>query len=143
MLVTFHKLVEKRLSTWEAVRGRRTRIPGTTMGLGRGDLPHDLAQMIVEALLGIEHGFWGCVAQGATFKSLGRKRTRPGRAIIAANREKLAEAELATSVHLSRWRRGESTPASAALDRFDKAWHGLEDGGHLIFRWPSLELIES
>lgn len=83
MLVTFHKLAEKRLSTWEAVRGRRTQIPATAMALGRGDLPHDLGQMIVEASLGIEHGFWGCVAQGASFKSLGRKRTRPGRARAA------------------------------------------------------------
>jgi len=59
VLVTFRKLVEERVTTWDAVRGERTRIPGTTMALGRGGLPHDLAQMIVEASVGIDRGFWG------------------------------------------------------------------------------------
>jgi hypothetical protein len=37
-----------------------------------------LAQFVVEASLGLEHGFWNLVANGATFKSLGRRPTRPG-----------------------------------------------------------------
>ena len=73
MRVTFHKLTEERLTTWEAVRGERTLVPGTSMALGRGGLPHDLVQMIVEGSVGIEHGFWGSVAAGATFESTGRK----------------------------------------------------------------------
>jgi len=47
--VTFYKLTEKRVSTWVAVRGKRSRIPGSTMALGRGDMPHDLLQLVVEA----------------------------------------------------------------------------------------------
>jgi hypothetical protein len=38
------------------------------MGYGR-DLPHDLAQYVIEAATGYEQGFWGLVAMGATFKS--------------------------------------------------------------------------
>ena len=63
------------------------------MALGRGGLPHDLIQMIVEGSVGIERGFWGSVAAGATFKSTGRKRTKPGRAVIVSNRDAVAQAE--------------------------------------------------
>ena len=41
MTVTFYKQTEKRLSYWEAVRGKRTRVPGSAMALGRGGMPHD------------------------------------------------------------------------------------------------------
>src|SRR4029453_14582884 len=44
------------------------------------DLPHDLAQFVVEATLSLEEGFWNLVANGATFKSIGCRRTKPGRA---------------------------------------------------------------
>ena len=45
---------------------------------GHTDLPHDLTHFVVEAGLGLEHGFWNLVANGATFRSLGRRATRPG-----------------------------------------------------------------
>ena len=93
MRVTFFKLVEDRCSYWETVRGRRSRAPGTPMALGRGGMPHDLLQMLVEGTVGIDDGFWGSVAAGATFKSTGRKRTRPGRAVIAQNRFGIDRAE--------------------------------------------------
>ncbi len=140
MRVTFWKLIEQRRSTWEAVRGKRTRIPGTSMALGRGDLPHDLSQMVVEGALGLEHGFWGCVAAGATFKSLGRKRTRPGMAIIAAHREQLAAAEQAAGEHIRRWESNQATPAAKKLTEVDAAWRSLGDGEHLTIDWPTLEL---
>ena len=73
MRVTFHKLTEERLTTLGG--GPRRADPGSwdVDGPGRGGLPHDLVQMIVEGSVGIEHGFWGSVAAGATFESTGRK----------------------------------------------------------------------
>jgi hypothetical protein len=138
--VTFWKLVEKRVSTWEAIRGKNTRVPGATMALGRGDLPHDLLQLIVEATVGINDGFWACVAQGATFRSTGRKRTRPGRAIIAAHRQGLAEAERVVGAHVYAKKSAQPTPAREALDRFDALWRSLDDGDSLRVEWPTLRL---
>jgi hypothetical protein len=143
MLVTFWKLVERRVSTWTAVRGKRTRIPGATMALGRGDLPHDLIHLIVEAATGLEHGFWGCLTQGATFKGLGRKRTKPGRAIINRHRDELKASETLVFEHYGRWRAGKPTPAGAALARLDAGWRALADGGHMTVVWPTLALQES
>ena len=53
------------------------------------DLPHDLAQFVLEAGLDLDHGFWNLVANGATFQSLGRRPTKPGRQLIAAYRAEL------------------------------------------------------
>ena len=55
----FCELLTQRLSYWEALRGKRTKVPGSRMALGRGDMPHDLKQLIVEATTGLENGFWG------------------------------------------------------------------------------------
>jgi hypothetical protein len=139
--VIFRKMTEQRCSTWDAIRGKRTRVPGATMALGRGDLPHDLTQMVVEATLGVTDGFWGCVAQGATFRSTGRKRTRPGRAVIAAHRRELIEAEQIVGAHVRAWQAGRPTPAGDALDRFDRLWRALGDGGSLGVQWPTLRII--
>jgi hypothetical protein len=139
--VTFYKLTEKRLTTWEAARGKRIRVPGSTMALGRGEMPHDLLQLIVEAEMGIVHGFWGCVASGATFRSTGRKRTRPGRAVIAAHRGELDQAEHIVGVHAERWRAGASTPCTAALDAFHALWEKLGDGDRLTVEWPTLAVL--
>jgi hypothetical protein len=38
------------------------------MASGR-TLPHDLSTFVVEGALGLRHGFWGCVADGATFSA--------------------------------------------------------------------------
>ena len=59
------------------------------------DLPHDLATFVIEQALGIERGFWGCVAAGATFRSLGRRRTAPGVEVIRRHRAQLDDAESA------------------------------------------------
>lgn len=116
--VTFYKLLEKRVSTWDAVRGKRTRIPGTTIALGRGGMPHDLTRLIVEASIGLHHGFWGSVASGATFRSTGRKRTRPGRAVIAENRRSSTRLSIWSAIILRRWASGAPTPCRQALDEF-------------------------
>ena len=80
-----------------------------------GDVPHDLSTFVIEAALEIEFGFWSCVAEGATFRSLGRKRTEPGRAIIRRHRDELDEAERRVNEVYFAWRRGDATPASEAL----------------------------
>lgn len=71
MQVMFYKVDNGRLCAWTAMPLKRKRFQGTTMASGR-DLPHDLAQFIVEATLGLQHGFWGLLANEATFKSVGR-----------------------------------------------------------------------
>src|SRR5215468_11180684 len=78
MQVVFYKVDNGRLCAWVATPPKGKRFQGTTMASGR-DLPHDLAQCVVEATLGLQHGFWGLLANGATFKSVvGRRRTQPG-----------------------------------------------------------------
>ena len=139
--VTFRKLVEKRVSTWEATRGARTRVPGTAMALGRGGLPHDLVQMVVEGTLQIDDGFWGSVAAGATFRSTGRKRTRPGRAVIAANRQGIAAAEAVVARHYASWQKGEPTPTTTLFDEVARLWAELGDGGELTMEWPRVRVV--
>ncbi len=139
--VTFRKLVEDRVSTWDAVRAKRIHIPGATMALGRGGLPHDLVQMIVEASLGVDRGFWGSVAAGATFKSTGRKRTRPGRAVISFNRQTIAEAEGIVAEHLFRWQHDIATPTAPNFDELSRRWDRLTDGEGLTVEWPTLRVL--
>ena len=68
--------------------------------------PHDLATFVIEESLGFEHGFWGCVADGATFKSLGRKRTERGRAVIKRHLVELQRAEAQVNEIYFAWRQG-------------------------------------
>src|SRR5580704_8743030 len=105
MRVEFVKLDDKgrRACRWEAMRSKRRRVPGTTMAVGT-DLPHDLAQYVIEASTGYATGFWGLLDKGATFKSTGRRRTKPGRAVIAEHRSDLAESEQLAGLHLHRWK---------------------------------------
>jgi hypothetical protein len=141
VIVTFRRHEEQRVSSWMARRGKRTIIPGSTMALGRGDAPHDLLQFAVEAAVGLEYGFWGCVAKGATFRSLGRKRTRPGRAVIAEHRAEVDAAEGVAGFHVAAWKKGEPTPAAEALTRLSAAWDALEDGEPLTVEWPSSKIL--
>ena len=141
MRVTFFKLVEVRCSYWEAVRGTRTRVPGTTMALGRGEMPHDLFQLLVEGTLHVDDGFWASIAAGATFKSTGRKRTKPGRDVIARNRAGLDRAEHVAGEHVRHWARGEPTPCADVLDAYSGRWAELGDREGLALDWPSLTFL--
>jgi hypothetical protein len=123
-------------SAWEATRGKRTRVPGTIMAAGKG-IPHDLAQYIIEAATGYPNGFWGLIAKGATFKSTGRRRTKPGRAVIADHRAELAGAEKLAGMHLALWKAGDASPVSDALSRALEQWKELSAGDRLAFDWPS------
>lgn len=137
MEVFFFKHDEaKRICGWEAVRGRRVQVPGTLMGYG-ADLPHDLAQYVVEAATGYDHGFWGLVARGATFRSVGRRRTKPGRALVAAHRAELGRSEDLANTHLASWRAGETNTVTAALEDALGKWQLLTSRDRLVFEWPT------
>jgi hypothetical protein len=136
--VEFYKLEShgRPLAAWNATRGKRTKIPGTIMARGKG-IPHDLAQYVIEAATGYRGGFWELVSKGATFKSTGRRRTKPGRAVIAQHRDELAGAERLAGEHLQRWRAGERSDVTEALTRVLEQWNGLSSSEYLRFEWPS------
>jgi hypothetical protein len=106
------------------------------MAGGKG-IPHDLAQYVIEAATGYRNGFWELVSKGATFKSTGRRRTKPGRAMIADHRAELAGAEQVAGLHLQRWKAGDVSPVSEALSRALDQWNDLKAGQRLAFDWPS------
>ena len=127
---------DKRIVGWEAKLGKGQRVPGTLMGGARPDvLPHDLVQYVVEAATHYEHGFWGLVAKGATFRSTGRRRTTPGREVIARHRPELQASEHLANV--AAWRVGTRTSVTDALDSVARQWAVLSIGERLVFEWPS------
>src|SRR6187402_1543853 len=113
MVVTFRR--QGRGCSWTALRPPRTTVPGPTMAAG-GDLPHDLYTFVIEDSLNIQYGFWGCVAAGATFKTLGRKRTPQGKAIIARHLDDLDVAETRVNEIYFAWRAGQPTSLDDQLD---------------------------
>ena len=89
MRVDFYKLGGGRLCGWVATPPKRRSFQGTTMASGR-DIPHDLGQFVVELALDLHEGFWGLLANGATFKSVpGHRLTKPGRQLVRAHCEAL------------------------------------------------------
>jgi hypothetical protein len=136
MRVMFSTDETRRTCRWDALVGTRTRVPGTVMGPSKS-IPHDLAQYVIEAATNYERGFWGSIAKGATFKSTGRKRTKPGRAVIAANRKEIIDSEHVAGRHLASWYAGEHTRVTAALNAALKQWRRLRTGERLVFQWPN------
>jgi hypothetical protein len=133
MIVTFRRV--GRTCAWEALRPPRTRVPGPSMAAG-ADLPHDLATFVIEQTLGIEHGFWGCLADGATFRTVGRRRTPQGKAVIDRHADQLARAERTVNrIHFG-WRADRPTPAGAELDAMLDRWRELDEGAGLQLEWP-------
>lgn len=98
-------------------------------------MPHDLATFVIERELGIEHGFWGCVAEGATFRTLGRKRTERGLDVIRRRKPELDEAEARVNEIYFAWRQGSPTPVDDALERTLVEWRSLPEGGELVREW--------
>lgn len=134
MTVTFRR--EGRCCVWTALRPPRTRVPGPAMAAG-GDLPHDLATFVIEDALDIEFGFWGCVAAGATFRSLRRRRTPQGSAVIAAHADDLDAAERRVNEVYVAWRRGDPTPCGPDLDEMLSRWKPLSTGEELVVEWAT------
>lgn len=100
-----------------------------------GDLPHDLYHFVIEDALDLEFGFWGCVAHGATFTTLGRKCTPQGKAVIAEHRDELDEAETQVNRIYFAWRAGRPTELDGELDAMLERWRALSDGDELIVDW--------
>jgi hypothetical protein len=140
--VTFSRSSDGRLCSWRAEVHERRRFQGSTMAArsSHADLPHDLAQFVVEATLGLEEGFWNLVANGATFKSLGRRQTKPGRRLVVAHRAELNKAERVVNAHVRAWRDGDPTPLGPALDAMVARWRALGAGEELVVEWPTRRL---
>ena len=134
MEVRFAKTNAGRTCSWTALRPPRTKVPGPSMAAG-GDLPHDLYTLVIEQALGIQHGFWGCVAEGATFKTLGRKRTPQGKAVIGRHLDELDEAERRVNEIYFGWKQGEPTEVDAELDGMLERWRRLGEGEELVLTW--------
>lgn len=132
MAVTFRK--RGRACSWTAVRPPRKIVPGPTMAAG-GDLPHDLYTFVIESALGLEFGFWGCVAAGATFKTLGRKPTPQGRAVIARHIDDLNAAEARVNEIYFGWRSGTATPFDDELNTMLARWQALLDDEAITLEW--------
>jgi hypothetical protein len=124
-----------RCCAWEALRPPRTVVPGPTMAAG-ADLPHDLYTFVIEGALGLDHGFWGCVAAGATFKTLGRRRTPQGKAVIDRHLGDLDAAEARVNEVYFAWKAGTPTPLDAELDSMLARWRALGEGDELVLTWP-------
>jgi len=136
MLVEFYKIDEGRLCGWVATPPKRRSFEGTTMASGK-DIPHDLGQFVVEAALGLEEGFWGLLANGATFKSVpGRRLTKPGRQVVRSHFAALNAVEGVVNEHVTLWRRGADTPVKPALDAMYARWRALRVGERLTVEWP-------
>ncbi len=137
--MTFRKLALGQCY-WEAVRAKRARVPGSHMGgyVREGALPHDLAQFVVEAGLRLRYGFWGLVADGATFQSLGKRRTREGRAVIRAHRDELNAAEALVNAEIEVLEAGGPSAVKEEFDRIARQWAALPEGGTLELVWPTL-----
>jgi len=135
--VTFRKN-ELGQCDWEAVRARRTRVPGCCMGgrVREGHLPHDLAGFVIEGGLGLRHGFWGLIAEGATFNSMRKRRTREGRALIAAHRAELDAAEARVHGEAHVLESGGDSPLRVEWDAMVARWAALPVGGTLELTWP-------
>lgn len=68
MLVIFTKQ-EHRAYTVTVCRSDRVKLQ--FQGVGKKFLiPHDLSHLIIESMLGMRYGFWGCVANGALFPGM-------------------------------------------------------------------------
>jgi hypothetical protein len=104
------------------------------MAAGR-NLPHDLSTFVVEAELGLASGFWGCVAAGATFRSLPRRRTEEGRQVIRQHVADLDQAEAVVGAEVRAWDRGERPPTAPALDAMLARWRALSPGDGLVVDW--------
>ena len=135
MQIAFYKVDEGRLCAWTATCPKRRRFQGTTMASGR-NLPHDLAQFVVESTLGLLHGFWGLLANGATFESVPRRRTKPGR----QDHKALTATEHVVNSHVTAWRTGATTPAGSALDAMLARRRALPVGEELRAEWTTRRL---
>lgn len=144
LVVTFHKVPGRHPAAWwEAVRPTGGVVRGGHMPIGKGVIPHDLVHLAVEAQLGIDGGFWGLLARGATFRhGTAQRATRPGRALLRAGRDGLEAAEALGNEHHHAWIGGATTPVQPTFDHLAACWRATPDEGTLTVRWPTLEALD-
>lgn len=139
VIVVFRK--QKRdLCLWTAFPEKRRPISAVGGG-GFRCLPHDLGQLVVEKELGHRYGFWGCLADGATFRSVARgggpKRTPRGTQLIASHVVELDAAEHDAVAHTTAWREGRPTPLADALTAVHQAWLAVAEHDELTLDFPT------
>lgn len=99
------------------------------------DPPHDLVHFAVESALGLQWGFWGLLAAGATFDALaevgmhGRPPTGDD-SVIATHIDDVLLAE-----HLANGGFRDHPEAVAAVDEIHERWKALPVGGKLRLTW--------
>ena len=97
----------RKTSRWHEIAVQRA--DGVSLALRSPDRrfspPHDLVHLVVERALGLDGGFWGCVAKGAKFPGMqvtaGRQRPQAdarSKALIKENKAKLNETEVFVGV---------------------------------------------
>ncbi|MFF8837548.1 hypothetical protein [Streptomyces sp. NPDC015130] len=134
-----------------ARKGPDVRLPAQTVG---PTLPHDLVHAVVETALGIEDGFWGAMARGATFEGFelvfpGRHR-RSGLKVLRRGGDAVMAAELTVNWAYRVWRGLPTEGRGVGLAPLDEAalarttphldsaaarWAALPEGGELRWRW--------
>ena len=137
MRVEFWRDDEARVSGWDVYLPGRRPVRGGVMALGRGLTSHDLTQFVIEAATGYDHGFWGLISQGATFRTMHKVVTKPGRAVIVRHRRSLEDSEHLAGVHVGDWRSGLRTPVTLLLTRAAQQFQALGPADRLVFEWPS------
>lgn len=132
MEITFTKTGPR---AYEAVVSRDDgvvlRVPSPDRPAG---LPHDIAHYLVERELGLERGFWGCVAAGAVFDNIrvvsGRRRPHAAersKEMIKAARTQLATSELYALVLLGVAREGKEADWPGVVARLDEVWRPFRE----------------
>ncbi|MGW0122127.1 hypothetical protein [Streptomyces sp. NPDC003327] len=134
-----------------ARKGPDVRLPAQPVG---PTVPHDLVHAVVETALGIDDGFWGAMARGATFEGFelvtpGRHR-RSGMRVLRRGGDAVMAAELSVNWAYRAWRglptegRGVGRPPLDAealartippLDAAALRWAAVPEGGELLWRW--------
>jgi hypothetical protein len=128
-------------------------------------LPHDIAHLVVEDELGLEHGVWGVIAAGGLFPQCavvsGRRRPHAAeraRSLVKESATELTRAEIVVGAVCrlavagrdpddrliarltGRWRPDALTPAVVArlrarLQDAAERWRGVPVGGELVLVW--------
>ncbi|MGA5517126.1 hypothetical protein [Streptomyces pseudogriseolus] len=132
-------------------KGPDVRLPAQPAG---PSMPHDLVHAVVETALGIDDGFWGATARGATFQGFehvapGRHR-RSGMKVLRRGGDAVMDAEprvnwayRASSGLPTEGRGVGRAPLDAEalartgprLDAAAQRWAAVPVGGELLWRW--------
>ncbi|MGX1128018.1 hypothetical protein RKD49_000208 [Streptomyces glaucescens] len=154
MEMSFRKLPDNQHEILvRARKGPDVRLPAQPVG---PTMPHDLVHAVVETALGIDDGFWGAMARGATFQGFelvtpGRHR-RSGMKVLRRGGDAVMAAELSVNWAYRAWRglptegRGvgsaplDSDALARTVPRLNAAaarWAAVPQGGELVWRWGS------